>query len=173
MRGEENVWGLFVPPSTAKVAHFSTAINSFVVTASRTTSKRALSADDFVEVVRVEILGTERGVVHYCARGGLVPSSDSLMHHLIYAARPDVMAVFHGHDPWVLAAGEALGVPITGSETAYGSLEDGRETARELAHHDYIVRRNHGFVAVGRTADHAGRLAIEVHRRARELGGSR
>jgi len=142
----------------------------FLITASRTASKRALVADDFVEVIRVEVFGTARGVVHFHARAGLVPSSDTLMHHAIYCARTDVAAVFHGHDPSVLAAGTALGVPVTGRETPYGSLEDASETARELAGHDYIIRKNHGFVACGRDLDHAGRLALAVHLRARALG---
>lgn len=141
----------------------------FVITASRTRVKTGLTVGDLVEVVRVELTDTDRGVVHYLADGGRVPSSDTLMHHLIYCARPDVVAVFHGHDPIVLAAGERLGVPVTGEETAYGSLVDARATADSLGQHDYIIRRAHGFVSVGRTLDRAGRLAIEIGRRARQI----
>lgn len=144
-------------------------VAGFVITASRTRTKTGLSADDLVEVVRVDLRDTDVGVIHYFAAGGRVPSSDTMMHHMIYAARTDVTAVFHGHDPFVLAAGEALGVPVTGRDTAYGSIDDAIECAESLGQHDYIIRRNHGFVAVGRTMDHAGKVAIAIGRRAREI----
>src|SRR5207249_3292022 len=113
--------------------------------------------------------------VHFLGGGNALermPSSDAPMHHMIYAKRPDVAAVFHGHDPLVLAHADRLGVPVTPQETQFGTLADAEETVRSLAQHDYLVRRGHGFVAVGRTLEKAGRLALDVHGRARALAGA-
>jgi ribulose-5-phosphate 4-epimerase/fuculose-1-phosphate aldolase len=146
----------------------------FVITPTRSKLKAGLSSDDFVEVVRLEIQGDEQFRVHFLgggARQEKMPSSDAPMHHLIYAHRPDVVAVFHGHDPYVLAAADRLGVAVTPQETQFGTLADARETVRSLGQHDYLVRRGHGFVAVGRTLERAGKLALDVHRRAKALVG--
>lgn len=144
----------------------------FVITPTRSRLKAGLRDDHFLEVARVEVTGERDFRVHYIGgrqtpdEGGLIPSSDALMHHLIYATRPDVGAVFHGHDPLVLAHQARLGVPVTGRPLMFGTIEDAHETVRYLDQEDYIIRREHGFVSVGRTMAHAGRLAVEIHRRA-------
>ena len=98
--------------------------------------------------------------------GGRMPSSDVPMHHLIYCARPDVNAVFHGHDAVVPRAAEAMGVPTTPSLTTFGTLEDAHATVRALGQHDYIVRKDHGFVAVDKhtKSDAAGTMRTIVDR---------
>jgi len=54
--------------------------------------------------------------------GGLYePSSESLMHAGIYAARPEVNAVFHGHSEKLLSEAERLGLPVTAREQPYGT----------------------------------------------------
>jgi len=147
----------------------------FVITPTRSRLKAGLSADHFLEVVRVELLGAHDFRVHFLGggqpprEGGRIPSSDTLMHHLIYCARPDVQAVFHGHDAMVLARQELLGVPVTGRATQFGTVEDARETVRCLADEDYMIRREHGFLSVGRTMRHAGELALRIHHRALAL----
>ncbi len=147
----------------------------FVITPTRSRLKAGLQRDHFLEVVRVEILDHHNFRVHYLGglqppvEGGRIPSSDTLMHHLIYCARPDAHAVFHGHDAIVLARQGLLGVPVTGRETLFGTVEDARQTVAQLGHDDYIIRREHGFVSVGRTMQHAGELAVEIHRQALAL----
>lgn len=135
--------------------------DGFVITATRTRLKSGLDWDRLVEVVRVNWLDYE---MHYL--GEHPPSSDSFLHERIYRARIDVEAVFHGHDPAVLAAADRLGVPVSAREIPFGTREDAEETARELRGHGYLVRKGHGFLSVGATLDEAGERALEVHRRA-------
>lgn len=157
--------------STGNLSFRTTA--GFVITPSRAKLKSQLRPDSFLEVVRVEVLDGERFRVHYLGggpppeRGGAVPSSDSLLHYLAYAQRTDVAAVFHGHDPLVLAWAESLGVPVSARETPTGTIADAREAVATLgAGHYYVIRRGHGFLSLGRTLDGAGELALSVHRRA-------
>ena len=146
----------------------------FLITVTRSRLKRGLGPQDFVEVVRLERLGGAAFRVHFLGGGGSpsprVPSSDAPMHHLIYAARPDVAAVFHGHDPLMLRHADSLGVPVTGQETEFGTLEDAEAALAALGQSDFLIRRGHGFVSVARTADLAGRRALEVHERAARRG---
>src|SRR5262249_42472979 len=143
----------------------------FVITATRSMLKSGLGWRDFVEVVREDWLGYELHVL-----GERVPSSDSFLHARIYALRPDVNAVLHGHDDLVLEHADALARELdlvsTGEAMLFGTKEDALETARALGTKDYIIRKGHGFVAVGRTLDLAGERALLVHRRASGLGRS-
>src|SRR6187401_2283731 len=75
----------------------------FVITATRSLLKTGLGWRDFVEVVREDWLDYELHVL-----GERVPSSDSFLHARIYALRPDVGAVFHGHDDLVLEHADSL-----------------------------------------------------------------
>lgn len=165
--------------SAGNLSYRTTA--GFVITPTRARLKSGLGPADFLEVVRVEVTGPERFRVHFLGGGPsgganegrppLLPSSDVPMHHRIYARRPDVNAVLHGHDPAVLTAADRLGVPVTPQETQFGTLADAEATVAALGDHGYVVRRGHGFVAVGRSLEQAGRLALEVHRRAVALAG--
>jgi len=135
--------------------------DGFVVTATRTRLKAALSWHLLVEVVRANWLDYE---LHYL--GADPPSSDSFLHERIYRARPDVRAVFHGHDPVVLAAADRIGVAVSVREIPFGTREDAQETALELGQSGTLVRRGHGFLSVGATLDEAGERALDLHRRA-------
>jgi L-fuculose-phosphate aldolase len=140
----------------------------FVITPTRSLLKAGLPWERLVEVVRSNWLDFE---IHYLGDGP--PSSDSFLHGRIYAMRPDVNAVLHGHDDVVLAQADALprefDIAVTPTARLFGTKEDAEETARDLGAKSYIIRRGHGFIAVGRTLDEAGELALKVHRRAVEL----
>jgi ribulose-5-phosphate 4-epimerase/fuculose-1-phosphate aldolase len=137
----------------------------FVITATRSLLKAGLGWRDFVEVVRED---WNAYVLHVL--GDRVPSSDAFLHARIYAARPDVGAVFHGHDDLVLRHADALArelrIVSTPQELLFGTREDAIATATALGQSDYIIRKGHGFVAVGRTPDLAGERSLLVHRRA-------
>lgn len=156
--------------SSGNLSYRTTA--GFVITPTRARLKAGLGSSDFLEVVRVEVTGPERFRVHFLGGGSaLMPSSDVPMHHRIYCRRTDVNAVLHGHDPAVLEACDRLGVPVTPQHTQFGTLEDAEATVEALGDHPYVVRRGHGFVAVGRTIERAGALALELHREAKRILG--
>jgi ribulose-5-phosphate 4-epimerase/fuculose-1-phosphate aldolase len=136
----------------------------FVITPTRTLLKTELPWTSLVEVVRCDL---ERFQVHVL--GERAPSSDTLLHDRIYACRPDVAAVFHGHDDRILARARDLAgsFPIAvGAARPFGTLDDAAHTARELGSLEGIIRLGHGFVTVGRSQVRAGELAVALHRAA-------
>jgi ribulose-5-phosphate 4-epimerase/fuculose-1-phosphate aldolase len=140
--------------------------SGFVITPTRSQLKAGLRWHDFVEVVRADWRDYEVHVL-----GERPPSSDTFLHERIYARRPDVMAVFHGHDEVILSQAEHLHaqdsrLAMTSSERLFGTKDDAADTAEELKHFDAIVRIGHGFVTVGRTQDLAGERAVALHRSA-------
>ena len=116
-----------------------------------------IAAPEFVEVLRVDFAMRELTVA-----GGYEPSSESLMHAAIYAARPAVNAVFHGHSAALLAAAERLGVPVTRRERPYGTPALADEILDVLSGHSVVIMRNHGFVALGPTMGAAHAAAERI-----------
>jgi ribulose-5-phosphate 4-epimerase/fuculose-1-phosphate aldolase len=123
---------------------FRTA-NGFII--NRTAGDLAtITASEFVEVLRAAMTRRELAVA-----GAYEPSSESLMHAALYAARPAVNAVFHGHSAALLGAAERLGLPVTRRERPYGTPALADEILDVLSAHSVVIMRNHGFVAVGPT----------------------
>lgn len=141
----------------------------YVITPTRSRLKANLDWRQFVEVVREDLAAFEIHVL-----GERAPSSDAFLHGRIYAARPDVAAVFHGHDELVLRHADRVArefdAAVTPSATLFGTRIDAEETAQALGQKAYIIRKGHGFAAVGRTMDAAGELALKVRRFVVSLG---
>jgi len=112
---------------------------------------------EFVEVIRVDFTMRELTVA-----GAYEPSSESLMHAALYAARPSVNAVFHGHSAALLAAAERLGLPVTQRERPYGTAALADEILDVLSAHSVVIIRNHGFVAMGATMKAADAAAQRI-----------
>ncbi|MFC1583557.1 class II aldolase/adducin family protein [Candidatus Neomarinimicrobiota bacterium] len=137
------------------------AEHGFVITAAGA-GLGNLGADDLVQVIDIN-----RDLHSVTVQGEKEPSSESFLHHAIYAARPQVHAVFHGHDELVLRYWQNMHLPVTEKEQPYGTLELVDEMMQTLGNHSYIVIRNHGFIALGTDMDRAGDEALEKHRIAR------
>lgn len=130
--------------------------NGFII--NRTASDLgSITRDEFVEVLRADIQERELTVA-----GAFEPSSESLVHAGLYEARPEVNAVFHGHDERLLQQAERLGLPVTQSEKPYGTPELVDQVLRIIDGHDFLVMRNHGFVSLGRTMHEAGTRVEEM-----------
>ena len=130
---------------------------ALVITASALSSKDELSPSDFVKVVGSDL---ERRVVS--VSGVRDPSSESMMHYEIYKRRPDVNAIFHGHDKQILACGPELGLPQTAEEQPSGSLELLFQAMDILDRGDFLLLKNHGFLSLGKTMKEAGNLALRI-----------
>ncbi len=90
------------------------------------------------------------------------PSSEAFMHGLIYQDRPDVNAIFHGHNDTLTRFASRLGYPETQKEVPYGTIE-GAEMVRDiLRSEEFCIIKKHGFVSLGATADFAGEAVLEV-----------
>lgn len=120
----------------------------FIITASGLALKDKLTNDSFVRISNVDL---ERRVIQ--AHGQLIPSSETMLHHAVYAARPDVNAIFHGHCERFFR----LGLPETAQAVPYGSLELVQLVLPLIAKHDLIILKNHGFLSLGKDLDEAGR----------------
>lgn len=118
----------------------------------RATVKAKLQPDDFIEVVGVE--GTDP--VRVRCRGTRLPSTDTLLHWRLYEARGDVHAILHGHDAHALAKADRLNLPVTRRSAALPSMEVIEELCVLLMSTDYVIMRDHGFLAVGRSLEDAG-----------------
>jgi len=142
------------------------AEGGFVITASGLKSKENLTDDCFVYVKDYD----EQGNTVYI-EGKRFPSSEAVMHFLIYRARKDVNAVFHGHSDAIMRNAEKLGVPVTEKECESGTVELAKEAQKTLADGDFVVLRNHGFVSVGESMQEAGERALEMLKRSMRLRG--
>ncbi|MFH0973686.1 MAG: class II aldolase/adducin family protein [Candidatus Micrarchaeota archaeon] len=128
------------------------------------------------ELVLVDKVDEARRVVY--ARGGargassgaasvtLGPSSESIMHHAVYAARRDVNAVFHGHSNEILRGAQRLGFAQTRKFEEYGTLELAREAVACLGRRNFLVLKEHGFLSVGAALREAGEQAMRLREKA-------
>ncbi|MCX6993687.1 MAG: class II aldolase/adducin family protein [Kiritimatiellaeota bacterium] len=129
----------------------------FIITGSTLDSKEKLARADFVKVVQSD---WERKIV--VAEGKRDPSSESMLHYEIYRRRPDVGAIFHGHNKEITANIRLLGLPETGKEALPGTAELLGEVMKILDKANFLVMKNHGFLALGKTMAEAGNLALRI-----------
>jgi len=127
------------------------------------------------------------------AAPGRKPSSEALMHLVVYRERPDINAVVHAHPPIATGfavAGIALdravlaevvttlgGIPIAGYATP--STQELADTVAPLIRtHDGVLLANHGAVALGRdlysayykmeTIEHFAQISLVARQLGRE-----
>jgi L-fuculose-phosphate aldolase len=117
------------------------------------------------EVIFVEQCDVGAECVVYC--GPLKPSSESIMHWLIYEDRPEVGAVIHAHDEFATRPELLAGViQESEREEPYGTIELARmaiesfERAKRI-----IVLKNHGYVAIGSDLNSICDLIVSTHLR--------
>jgi ribulose-5-phosphate 4-epimerase/fuculose-1-phosphate aldolase len=85
-----------------------------------------------------------------------------MLHAAIYAARPEINAIFHGHHNQLLAEAESRGIPVTAREQLYGTPALVNEVLLVARGEDFFIMRGHGFVALGRDGEQAGQLIEQV-----------
>jgi ribulose-5-phosphate 4-epimerase/fuculose-1-phosphate aldolase len=135
----------------------------FVITA-RATRKIRLIPQEFVRIA--DCTRGPRGLTLVCD-GTRLPSTDTLLHWRIYQARPDVGALIHVHDPNVLEAAPELGLPVTEVSARFNSHQLVEDVVRLASGSDFLVMRDHGCLALGRTLDQAAALALHWYHRVR------
>jgi ribulose-5-phosphate 4-epimerase/fuculose-1-phosphate aldolase len=134
---------------------FRTNDNEFIITASG--MKDLYKPESFVKVSKVDM---KEKIVY--GHGKNQPSSESMLHFKIYRERKDVNAVFHGHCELMLQNLDKLNVPCTKKEEPYGTMELVDGVMGILGKHNFVIMKGHGFLALGRNMDEAGKLAIKV-----------
>ena len=134
----------------------------FVITASGLKNKENLIDECFVYVKDYD----EKSNTFY-VEGKRRPSSESIMHHLIYETCEDINAVFHGHSDTIVTNAEKLKLPVTEKEYESGAIELAKEVLKVLGDNKVIVLKNHGFVSLGRIMKEAGELAFATLKRSK------
>jgi len=132
--------------------------NSFIITASNSSLGESVSNDCFAIVENVDL---EKGIVY--AKGIRKPSSEAMLHYAIYNKRKDINAVFHGHCKKISLNPEKLGIPITKQEEPYGTKELVNRVLEILDNEFFLEMKNHGFLALGKTMEQAGELALRIY----------
>ena len=103
-----------------------------------------LTPEDFVLVRNVNF--SEKRV--FCA-GKTKPSSEAMMHQMIYDERPDAQVILHAHS---LSLKNTI---TTKKAYPYGTLEFAQSAVDVLKSHDLVILKNHGFVSIGNTVEEA------------------
>ena len=108
--------------------------------------------------------------------GDFKPSTDTDTHLYVYRHRPDVFGVVHTHSPYAstfavlgqpipacLTASAMLGgeVPL-GGYAPIGGEEIGQEILKCIGRAWAIIMESHGVFTIGRSAQHATKVAIEL-----------
>jgi ribulose-5-phosphate 4-epimerase/fuculose-1-phosphate aldolase len=90
------------------------------------------------------------------------PSSEALLHFAIYQQRPDVHAILHGHCATITQHADQMGIPVTREVVESGTMKIVHSVIAVLDQHDFIEIRDHGFLAMGRSIEEAGKLAMDM-----------
>jgi len=132
--------------------------NKFIITASGI--KDPSSRESFVTVSSVAL---NKKMVY--AHGKRPPSSESMLHYVIYRKRKDVNAIFHGHYGKILRYSRKLSLPSTLKNEPYGTIELAKSVLDILDDHDFLVMKDHGFISLGKDMDKAGEQVLRIYRK--------
>ncbi len=91
------------------------------------------------------------------------PSSEARLHFKIYQARKDINCVLHSHDNLAVNSKEKIKEVVYVKEYPYGSLESARAIKRAANKGDYIIMKNHGVFALGKTIKASFNLIYKYH----------
>ena len=120
--------------------------DEFIITCGHTALRNEMPDEDFALVHDFSL--SKNYVKASCKRP---PSSESMMHGAIYEIRREVEAVFHGHASLFLKNAVNFNIPVTVCEQDYGTVELIHEMLAILGNHNFIILRNHGFLALGKS----------------------
>lgn len=127
-----------------------------------TTAGCNLSSIEPCELVAIEACSLSRREVSY--HGSEQPSSEAMLHWLIYRDFPTAGAVLHAHDEVGTSVGAAAGLPETPTEEPYGTVALAKLAADTFSRaRDIIVLKNHGYVAYGNDLTRATERVVAMH----------
>jgi S-methyl-5-thioribose-1-phosphate isomerase len=129
----------------------------FIITGTSIGLKDSLKRDSFVKVENCDL---EKRTIY--VHGVREPSSESMLHYMIYQKREDINAIFHGHCEEILTQAENLNLPVTLEEESYGSVKLIDSVLKILDSNNFILMKNHGFISLGRSMEEAGEQTIKI-----------
>ncbi len=126
------------------------------------TKSGMIPEEDLVSENYSQIIGYDEKTKTILAKGQNEPSSESVLHHLIYQTYPRIQSILHGHSNLFLRYAEALHLPVTSKFHDYGTVELASSVLDVLdEQNSFVLLKNHGFVAVGESIQLAGTLVLE------------
>ena len=133
--------------------------SQFFITKSQMSPEEDLRVDNFVK-----ILGYDASNLTFSTEGNSTPSSECFLHNALYDALPCVNAILHGHSTLLCTYAEEIGIPVTQQFCDYGTPMLA-ESAIELVDQntDFFILKDHGFVALGKDIETAGKLTLNYY----------
>ena len=115
------------------------------------------------ELIFVEQCDVASEAVFY--HGPFAPSSESIMHWLIYRNRPEAQAIIHAHDELATKSGFLKGrIEESRREEPYGTVALARMAIETFERAErIIVLKNHGYVAAGESLESTCDLVVKTH----------
>ena len=134
---------------------------SLIITASGMTPEKELAPENYVLIEGLD----EQGCLH--TRGVRKPSSESLLHFSIYREFPEAGAIMHGHSRLLEQYATDLAIPVTTTFQPYGTSALAESTVDLLRREktDFILLKDHGFVATGKNIDATGQVVLDYYER--------
>lgn len=133
--------------------------NEFIITSTGQGFREDIKDDKFVKVVKCDL---DKNKVE--VEGLEIPSSETFSHYVVYKNMPEINAVFHGHCTQLVCSVD-LGFKSTESEKPYGTAEIAREVEKVLGKENFIVMKGHGFLALGKDIDEAGKITLRAYQK--------
>lgn len=138
-----------------------TGADSFLITRSGMIPGAAVRCEDYCHVVACDAQGNNCDYF-----GDSLPSSETLLHHLLYHNHPWIGAILHGHSPLLLQHADHLDIPTTTTCHPYGTRELAISAAEMVTPQTrFFILKDHGFVAMGSDLNDAGRTVLTVYSR--------
>jgi len=136
---------------------YRTGNTAFIITKSSMLPAKTLLVENFCHVV-----GYDEQAAAFITEGTAIPSSESYLHNALYQAQPHINAILHGHCSLLNDHAKALNIPVTKRFYDYGT-QDLAKAAVCLVDQAtlFFILKDHGFVALGKDIDSAGRLTLE------------
>ncbi len=144
---------------------YRTGDTSLIITRSGMIPEQELVLENYV---LIEDFDRQSGI--FSTRGKGEPSSESILHSILYHDFPGIGAIMHGHSRLFEQYAAELAIPVTSSFHPYGTIELAESALLLLRHRgDFIFLRDHGFVAVGRDLATTGNLVLTFYGRLVDL----
>ncbi len=131
--------------------------NIFIITCSHTALNIHMNDSEFSEVIKCK--PSENIII---ATGLNAPSSESIMHYMIYKNFPEINAVFHGHSNKIMKKAKQLNFPETEKELPYGTVDFAKSVLSILKKSKFAVLKDHGFISIGKSQEKAVQCRLNL-----------
>ncbi len=138
--------------------------NQFIISSSGCDFNDKLKNENFV---RVDSCNYSKRIV-YC-HGNREPSSEAMLHYVVYLERPEISAIFHGHSEEILSSAEKLKLQVTSKKEDYGTVELVKRVLEIIPDHDFLILKEHGFLSLGKTLEETGKRTLDYLKQISDL----